>query len=401
MSAPSSSGPGMDEAQYAPWHRWLAFCRMLMLHHPRVGARDYARNVDRLTDTKLGWNAIHPPEGSGQPVRYMRVDPKGGELTKEKPDIPDEQLNHVYESEMPPLEGSSAWLRAVELAEIVSKRNEGAIDANRVTEVMERILTASRSPLRGTDPWVEKRLELSMASVKGVFESREKLLLPLLDLARDVVRDCLEFQLTVCQAANVLAALLFQYARLPSPVEAISPPARIFAVAEHLIARSVALSRERSRHNLTSYYDASYLALLYGDAAVIMLQATAAQLPEGSDERGRFEDAAKYIDEYMAHELSPCLMHPIDYVPFGLSENHHASTVGIVNATGLYPGAGAQGTGPVDFQTLWPKIQAHSAQAKEVDIAATLEAENDPVSMDEKRRLMVFLQTLKLGEGRG
>lgn len=368
-----------------------------MLFHPRVGANTYDRHVYYRETARPGWNAIHPAKGSTKPVRYMWISDKDGKLTETKPDVQESEIFHIHEDDLPLLEQSHAWRRAQEMAAIVGKRGLGGISEERVTKVMDHIRAASNCSL-GVDSSVDERIERGISAMREVAKAKEKSLSDFTEPSRAVVRECLNFGLTITHASNVLAILLLQYARTPSPVDKTPLADRIRANADHLIDRTVALSRERMRMNLTSFYEATYLGLLYGNAALLMLRETAKHLPKELVESLSLERRGLYIDEHMAHELGPCLMHPIDFAPSSTEEYFRAQGLGIEDPGGMYAGAGDQGSGSVDPQTRWPMIQEFSAQAEEVDIIATVDGENSPLREEERERLMLFLLTLGIGE---
>jgi hypothetical protein len=111
----------MDEAQSAPLHRFLSFCRLLMLFHPRVGARLYSMHLSGHADLKPGWNAVHSPPGAAVPVRYILIAPDGDSRNSEKkPDIPDAELHRSNESDLPSFEGSLAQRHLLFSAELQS-----------------------------------------------------------------------------------------------------------------------------------------------------------------------------------------------------------------------------------------------------------------------------------------
>ena len=386
----------MDEATSPPLHRWLSFCRMFMLFHPRVGADSYALHLHQREGARPGWNAIHRAKGSDIAVKYMWIGAEEGRLTDKKPNVPDDEIFNIYEDDLPPLEQSQAWRQTQSMAALVAKQKE--IPEERVARIMDRIRAAAACPLRGVDPWVAERMQRGIDTMKTVARAKEKSLQAFTAPCRAAVLDCLNFEITMTQASNVIAGLLEQYAGTPSPLDDTPRVDRIRASAEHLIDHATALGHDRMLMNLTSFYQATYLGLLYGNAALLLLRQTAQLLPEGAEQRRLFDGKAFYVDEYMAHNLAPCLMHPIDFMPCGPAEFFHAQRFGIVDPGGMYPGAGDQGRGPVDPESRWQKIEEHSAQAEAVDIIATVDGENSPLHDAEAQRLMMFLLARQLGQ---
>jgi hypothetical protein len=317
-----------------------------MLFHPRVGAQNYAMHLFGNADLKPGWNAVHSPPGAAVPVHYILISQEGGRNSEKKPDVPDSEIHHSYESDLPPFDASVARQHLLHLAELLAAREIPGYGSVWLQETIAAIDAAAQHPLRGPTASVDERIGRDLGRLKLAIGSGEpvaRLTQPL----RDIVRDALAYRVTITHAANVLSILLAHYLRLPSPLDHTSLPERISTCVDHLIDLALALRDDRQRLKLTPFYEATYLALLYGDAAVLMCRELAAQYPEGSEPRHLFERRGLYIDEVMAHDLSPCLMHPVDLTPFGLLEYMHATKIGIVDAGGIYAGAEGQGKGPL------------------------------------------------------
>jgi hypothetical protein len=386
----------VDEAGSTPLHRFLSLCRVLMLFHPRVGARNYAMHLFGKADLQPGWNAVHSPPGAAVPVRYILILPEGGRNSEKKPDVPDSEIHHSYESDLPPFDGSVAKQHLLLLAELLAAREIPGYGSVWLQETIAAIDAAAQHPLRGPTASVDERIDRDLGRLKLAIESGEPVA-RLIQPVRDIIRDAFAFRLTITHASNVLSILLAHYLRLPSPLDQTSLPERISACVDHLTDLALALRDDRQLLKLTPFYEATYLALLYGDAALLMCRQAAAQYPEGAEPRHRFERRGLYIDEVMAHDLGPCLMHPVDLAPFVPLEYVHATKIGILDAGGIYAGAQGQGKGPVDVQPMWPKIEAYAAKAAEADIAATIDGANNPLTGGDLERLQMFRLTMQLG----
>jgi hypothetical protein len=388
----------MDETGCPPLHRFLSFCRILMLYHPRVGARNYSQHLFGHTDLKPGWNAMHSPAGAAVELRYIFIGPEGGLNSETKPDVPDDRLHHVYETDLPPYETSLARRHLLMLAEMVAARGIEGYGAAELQQIVAAIDVAGQQPLRGDAPSVDERISRDFGRLKQAIAEGgpvNRLIEPLLDAIRDGMR----FRLSSTHAANILALLLAQVLRLPSPLDKTSLPERMSATVDHLIDLTVTLKDDRQRLKLTPYFDATYLALILGAAALILCRQAAAQFPQGSDTRRSFERRGLYVDELAAHDLAPCLMHPVDLAPFVPPEFQHAVSLGIIDAGGIYAGAGEQGKGPVAVASTWDKIEAYAASAADSAILASLETDNSPLQAGDVERLQMFLLTMQLGRG--
>jgi hypothetical protein len=388
----------MDEACSRPLHRLLSFFRLLMQFHPRLGAQQYATHVFGFTDLKPGWNAVHAAPGAQRRVKYIRIGPEAGLSSWEKPDVPESEIHHVDETQIPEFAQSPARRAMIELAEEVTSLNLPVFDAEQIRATLAHIDVASRQPLRGPNPLVDARITHELSRLKkliGENAALPKLIEPLCD----VMRDCLSFRLTGTHAANVLSVLLAHYLRLPSPLDRSPLADRIMANVEHLIELVVALKNDRQRWNLSSFYTATSLALLLGDTALLMCDQLADRAQLSAEQRRFGERRGLYIDELMAHELSPCLMHPIDFAPCTLAEALHAQRFGIADAGGTYAGAEVEVAGPVDFTRDWSKLTAYSEHAEAMDVVLSITDANHPLSMPERERLFMFLLTMELGRG--
>lgn len=371
-----------------------------MFFHPRVGAQNYARHLGEESDLKLGWNAVHRAAGAEIAVNYIWIGKDGGRSSERKPAVPETEINHVYEEDLPHYAGSLAFRRFTQLADLVVKQGIKGYGKSEVGETMASIEGAAHAPLRGPTPSVDERINRDLDRLRQGIEAG----VGAKDLARplvDVIHDALSFRLSGTHASNILSTLLLHYMRLPSPLERKFLPELISDSVDHLINLVLALKADRQRLKLTPYCQATYLALLYGDAALLICKQASKLLPEGMDLRRSFERRGLYVDELAAHELAPCLMHPIDLMPFGASEFMHATSRGIIDAGGIYSGAAGQGKGPVaDVPATAAAIKAYSATAKNSDIPASIEADNSPLSKEDHKRLAVFLLTMQLGRGR-
>jgi hypothetical protein len=371
-----------------------------MFFHPRVGAQNYARHLGAEPDFKLGWNAVHRAAGAEIAVNYIWIAKDGGRSSEQKPDVPDAEIHHVYEDDLSQYAGSLAFQRITQLADLVVKQRIEGYGKAEVAETMASIEAASHAPLRGPTASVGERTDREIDRLKKAIAAGagpKDLVRPLVD----VVHDALRFRLSGTHAANVLSSLLLHYMRLPSPLERKFLPELISDNVDHLINRVLALKADRQLLKLTPYCQATYLALLYGDTALLTCKEASSRLPEGMDLRRSFERRGLYVDEVAAHELAPCLMHPVDLMPFGVAEFMHAAGRGIIDAGGIYAGAAGQGKGPVaDVPATAASIKAYSATAKNSDILASIEADNSPLSEEDHNRIAVFLLTMQLGRGR-
>ena len=390
----------MDEAAAPALHRWRSFCRLLMQFHPRVGAWMYETHLGGQRDLAPGWNAVHSPPGAAVPLRYIWIGAEEGRNTATKPDVPEAEIHHVHETDIPAFEDGLAWRQLQRLAPTLTGAGLPGYRAAEITSYLARLAAAANAPLRGPTPSVDARIGEELGRIKhGIVSGAgpDALLAPL----RDVIDDALGAKLSVTHASNVLAVLLAHLLGLPSPLDRTPFPARVLACVDHLIERVVALREGRQAMKLTPYFDATVLALLYGNTALLLCRQGEQMLSECDKTRRLLERRGLYVDEVMAHDLAPCLMHPVDWAPCSPAEYQHAARFGIVDAGGIYRGAGVQGNGPVEVEAVWDRIVAYSAAAADCDIRATIRAENTPLPAAAGERLATFLVTMQLGRGLG
>lgn len=389
----------MDEAAVPALHRWRSFCRLLMQFHPRVGAWMYQAHLGRQRDLAPGWNAVHSPPGAAVPLRYIWIG-KEGRNTITKPDVPDSDIHHVHESDIPAFESSLAWQQLQRLAPMLTAAGLPGYGAAEITSCLAILAAAANAPLRGPTPSVDARIGQDLERIKHSIASGagpDALLAPL----QDIIGEALGFKLSLTHASNVLAVLLGHVLKLPSPLDETPFPERVLACVDHLIERVIALRDGRQAMKLTPYYDATMLALLYADTALLLCREGERMLPDGDKTRRLLARRGLYVDEVMAHDLAPCLMHPVDWMPCDPKEYLHATRFGIVDAGGIYKGAGTQGEGPVEVDVLWDRIVAYSAAAADCDVRAMVRTENTPLPVAARERLVMFLVTMQLGRAFG
>lgn len=389
-----------DEAASPALHRWLSFLRLLMSVHPRVGADAYAVHMGARPTYVPGWNMIHVAPGGEVPVNYIYIDPKGdqnkGLHTRERPEIPDDQFHHVHEVDIPVFESTAAWFQVTQLADIVADQKPEGIDPAWVRERMKILEARAQTPLRGEDPEANDRIAQSLARIRGLVNGPNASLAAFTDPIIEVVRDFLDFRLTRTQSSNILAVLFARYAiSFPSPLDRTGGADVVKKQIDHLIGLTSTIIRDRQKYDLGSFCLLTYLGQLWGEAALIMARQLS-ERSEGEALRHWFGRRALYVDELAVHELEPTLMHPVDYMPFGVPEYQRTSTVGLTNRTGLYAGAGDLAEGPFDPEAVWERLKVYSASAERLTPDLGPYVEFFPREMTD--HLTMFLVTMKMGQ---
>jgi hypothetical protein len=393
-----------DESENPTLHRFLSFCRLLMNKHPRFGAHEYDLALGNVP-YELGWYALHrsADQSPEEPdIMYMQISEQGGRLTPKKPDCDPDDIHHVFEDKLPQLQGSNAWRQTEALGDLLGKQAHPVWSRERITSVLENIERAGVSvPLRSDDGTIAGLVQRAMERMNSVANSSGdtvavlEFLRPILDLLKMYLR----FELTGTQAANVLCRImLYCCVNIPSPLTERSPIERVFESTRYLIKRTYGLLKERNNLKLTPFYDATYLALLYGETAILNYK-TLLRYSETLDaaDRKTIERESFAVDEKVAHEACPSLMHPMLLVPFGIIESMVTARFGVDDRTGLYPGVPQRASKQVDFEATLEAIQEYSSHADNVVIIETLEHENSPISEELKQHILGFLLAIALG----
>lgn len=400
----SKTNPVLDESDNPTLHRFLSFCRLLMVQHPRVGAHSYDIFLGN-SPYRLGWNAIHRSKSQipHEPdTMYMWVSKEGGYLTPNKPECSEEEISHFSEDDLPDVRRTSAWRQMETLAELLIKQDNPRFSPDRVSSIMANIQKISlRAPLRGDDGTIQRLFDSARQHMKSVVDALQDSI-PLHDFLRpayDIVERYLAFELCGMYAANALSLILNLYCmHIPSPLSNGSPVKRVWDCSRHLVARTYDLLKGRNSLNLTSFYDATYLAFLYGETAVLGYKFLLHSKLPTKEEMKLIARESFAIDEKLAHEAAPTLRHPILLMPFGIIEWMLRARFAIGDTAGLYPGALDNVNIGLDFEATIQSIRRYSSKAKAVAIADTVENENSPVSEELKQHLTAFLFTMGIGK---
>ena len=387
-----------DEASDAALHRFLSFLRLLMCVHPRVGADEYASHLGHRSAMGLlpGWNAVHRAGDADAPVVYVFIGEEFGRSTRERPDVPDDEIRSVFEDDLPPFEECFAWQQVMDLAGLLTDSPSSTIDPDWIQERLDSLRSLAEMPLRGHDESVDTRIENALAGIRDAVNAPDVSLLAFQDPVAQVIDDLLDFRMTLTQAYNVVSALLARYAiKVPSPLDVTGPAARIREQVDHLIGLATLIDRDRHQYDLGSYEQLSYLGLLWSGVCVVLAEQMSSR--SEPEELSRWlERRALYAEEKAVHYLQPAMMHPTSWAPFGMLEYRTARRVGIVNTYGLYAGAGTVAPGRVTPEDVWPRICAYSDAHESVQRNHT--AFEGFISPGLASHLSEFALTMRLGQ---
>jgi len=392
----------MDEGTDPLLHRWRSFARLLMEVHPRVGAAMYALSLGDRLQYRVGWNVIHPSRDSDKGVRYTLVkldDGKHtpGKHTPNKPDVPDYDMNHVYEDDTPQLIETQAWARMLELSDLLAKRDHPELPAEFIRATQQSIEVASLTPLRGDAKEIEQALSDALGHMQAVLARGSASVADLVAPVLSTVRSYMSFECDGEHAANVLARLLWSLSTVfPSPLSTSTDADRALSSSDHLRDLTFSLLRDRSNKTLASFSDMTYLALLYGNVSLILYSDLLESETSRPKDKEMLGQRRLLVDEQLAHEAMPSLVHPAWYCPFGLAESFIARPEGTESA--LYPGARvALERGETDPKKRWNVIEEFSARASAVSLIESLNEINHPLAPTLRKHLMGFLVAYKMG----
>ncbi len=386
----------LDEAASAELHIWMSFVRLLLQIHPRVGADEYARLVGQPQDFDSipGWNCIHRDAGAAAPLAYIWIgtEAKEGRYTATRPDVPEDQIHHVYENRIPEFTDTLACRTLTQLGEILARQPELAMMTEKHWTVLH---AAAQAPLRGGDPSVDTRISTALSAIRQGAGASGATLATFEAPLRQVVDDYLGLRLTRRHASNIAAVLLAHLAlAIPSPLPAVREAA-LMGQIDHLIDLTTRIRDERNQYDLASFYTLTCLGLFWAETAQLMATQIA---PHMDAKKAKLLQArARYVEECAVHELHPSLHHPFLLVPFGPVAFLASTTRGLITPAGLYAGAGVTDPHALKPEQIWPNLKRYSAAAKPV----TVPWDNylNVLSKELAEHLQMFLLAMTLGRG--
>jgi hypothetical protein len=325
-----------------------------MATHPRTGACLYDIHLGGGGGILVpGWNSLRRSGVPPGPTTYIEIDAARGtgHFTFDPPSVPADEIHTASEDDLPPLAATAAWRQMRELSTIMARRPPPGVTGEWLAAIEASMGRAAAKPLR-EDADADHRIATILTRVQAspgpsAANVRRAIL--------EVVEDCLTFRLSLTHAYNVVAVVLHRIVWDADKGDADLAQRQ----TNHLIGLMTTLSEQRQDYDLGSFGQLTYLALLWGNAALLLARETAAQLADPGL-RDRFARWAVYVDEFIVHELDSSLMHPMSWMPFGMHEFMHALRVGVMTERGWYAGAGEPRLGPVQPEEVWPRVEAYS-----------------------------------------
>ena len=375
--------------------------------HPRFGAEVYEIALGQMR-YRQGWNAIR--QSASRPatrpaVMYMWVSPDGGLFTPNKPSVPDDEIHTVSEDDLPEVEQTLAWQQTERFAKAVIALNLPEYPLERVSQVMDNIRRlGTELPLRSDDGSIEGFVDQAKAHMKKTVTSAGPTIPTVNEFfrpAENVVLEYMDFRISGVQAHNSLNTMLATACwEFPSPIAKERPAGRFISCCRHLLTRTYALLKQRDSFSLGAYYDATYLALMYGNTAIVGYKNLIHYAQLTDIERKKIEGEMYAVDEQMAHYASPSLLHPIHLLPSGIAEIRRRLRLSRIATEGLYPGAQQCKDGSLpEPSTILKQIQEHSSRSEGRDIRGSVTGENSFLSDELREDISMFLITMALGRG--
>lgn len=372
-----------------------------MSHHPVIGGAAIAHSLGDYQPYRPGWNIKSDDYGE----KYVWIDPKGGEgrTTRERPKgIPDAEIYRSLPE--PPFVGSDAhgyFNRAV--SGLAVELGEDAAQTD-IFRIHHDVLRAAGVELGRLDEWTVQIIRVINESVEKSLCSPQPSLAGLLDPAKKLVGDYLEFSMPGNVARSALASyLVFLIDLFPSPSVMMRSPLergttafearraeRLVSLFKHLRERAASLLFERKAYDLPSFYEMTYLAVLLGDVGLMIGRRLLDQVGVSGKLREQISRHQKMLDEELAHLAEPTFLYPALFCEFFVPGESRSIQKSPHPQPFVYPQLDGANVTPRDTRKVFSLLGEKTAGLPRYDVLA---------SLDEKNRLMdeENLQELKQG----
>lgn len=329
----------MNWGHWVARNQWDAACRSLLQCNPAfgIGVADIADGGRH--GFVNGWNkVVHLGQ---RPPSYVFIGQDHGRTTSVAPD-PAEGPVHEVVRRPPELNRSRLWQALLHSGSALVQH--GGETAERVQRVHQQIQQAATA---GSDEaWGAEIVRHGVADIHAAWHARPGGAPTGIEAFESPVLQCVEafmdFDCDGDVASGVMGHLLFALCALPRLAMGPAGHASPFVDAvEHLVGVVSELLEQRAAMNTPAYLRASYLAALYGGAALVLVTLTRQAIrgvdakgarvpwtdaqharagfrPWGQGDEVRLERLALNMDEMLAHRVSPCFVLPALFTPFSL-----------------------------------------------------------------------------------
>ncbi len=268
----------LDEIDDPNWHQWLCLCRLLMFHHPVVGA-DSAELLDKGPPAEPGWHRRRSPLKEFDTFTFIDH-LKGGETRF----IPPSDAHISDARPFTALDQTEIWRIARHLASI--------LDQTTTLESIKRSAFLGRSALKEA----RRCYTVSMTSQFGGRGNEWFRWAP-----HAIVDAYMRFEVPGVVASDclgrVLVATIDSLCKKVYQVKSI--PTIRGALSSHYSEMVYKLVRKRRSCNVSGYYQLSYLASLYALTAAVIgdgLEAKLDPVPSDSLKRTLLNTEEKACD---------------------------------------------------------------------------------------------------------
>lgn len=319
----------INEDYSAAAHSFFALARVLMCHHPVIGAAIIARRFGEFVPYRSGWNVQPGMRGD----RYVWIDPDGkeqdGRTTSDRPEgVPDSEI--YRRPPEPPYKGSraeSSFNRAVSALAVQLAEDKRQSEIFRIHHDVQQ---AAQVDLGSLDDWFAQIVRSMNGRLRDALGQPPFSLSTLTDPATDLIRSYLGFSVPGNVARDVLASyLVFLIDLFPSPSVNLEPPDlrtraafearridRMVSLFFHLREKTAGLLTERAGYSLGSFYEMTYLASLFGDISLMIGRTLLDRVRVAGDLRKQIKRTQKVLDEEVTYSTVPTFLYPALFCEF-------------------------------------------------------------------------------------
>jgi hypothetical protein len=391
-------------------HRFFALARLFMCHHPIAGAAVIARCLGDYQPYRPGWN--FKSGTNGEHYVWIGAGEKEGRTTKERPEgVPDADIYHAPPE--PPFSGSDAhgfFNRAVSGLAVELGSDAAQTD---IFRIHHDVLRAAGVDLNQLDEWSSQIAQTMQERVRMALQNPQTSINGLLDPAKELVSDYLAFSVPGNVVRDILSSyLVFLIDLFPSPSVMLEPPAqrhhaafaarrveRLVSLFTHLRERAGALLFERKAHDLPSFYEMTYLAVLLGDVGLMIGRMLLDRVRVSGELRKRILRNQRMLDEELAHFGEATFLYPALFCEFIVP-----GELRIIRKTPrpepfVYPQLDGVGVNPLAPANVFRLLRERTTGLPRYDVRASLDERNRLLDGQNLRELTKGLLFLTLGRG--
>jgi hypothetical protein len=277
--------------------------------HPVVGAAGIAISHGHFRPYRPGWNLSSDSSGE----RYVWIDVEGhaGRTTNERPaGIPDSEIHRKEpEPDFFTSEASSLFDHALTALDDQLLEEESR---TKIHQIHHQVREVARVSLNGNDAWDPRIVQCMQKSFREGLNMPRLSVVDMISPAKHVIGAYLDLAIPGIAARRMLASYLVNLVDNfppPDPLEGRRVE-RLVALFLHLRNGVGILLRERAKYSLHSFYLMTYLAVLLGDAAMIVGRMLIDTVLLSEEQRTSVLRNQRMLDEEVTHSLIPTFLYP-------------------------------------------------------------------------------------------